>query len=269
MVEHAEDLTQQQVDRNTTWDITLQGIAEPGKPERLLPLDYFCGTGRTHTPLKQVNDALTELFRLQDLAVEKNVDHWSKLDRSLLPEGWFMRTKKSSTGRTHNRNPKKSDQAAKEELVTKGLATKKNPPRPSKNGKSYYSECISDETDNDLYYKDDSEQGDPEDDDFGEDYFGPNNKERDHSVKDKTDRKLKKKEEARPCVGSRRKSKSRSNLDAAPDNVTADLVHIPAPIPPELVKNKHKVNSDEIPNTQHSPKRARPVSVQYNNIFRS
>ena len=88
-VEYVEILTSKQIKRNTTWDLSSQGIKNP-LTGQYLPLDYFLEDGYEHTPSQEIIAALTESRRLRALAAHHGVNHWCDLSKSFLPRKWFM-----------------------------------------------------------------------------------------------------------------------------------------------------------------------------------
>ena len=101
-VELVETLSEAQINHNTTWQITPQGICHPGGIT-YLPLDFFLEPGvQIHIPSEPVQAALARLQHLQSLANSQNVPHWTKLDRAFLPLEWFCRVRKNQRSQYPN-----------------------------------------------------------------------------------------------------------------------------------------------------------------------
>ncbi len=107
MVEVLENLTPQHLSHNTSWDVLPQGIAQPRNGTRypgllstgLLPLNYFIqGRQNVHFPSPRVVESLAELARLQDLANDQGLQHWSELDPSYQNPSWWTRRRPSGAG---------------------------------------------------------------------------------------------------------------------------------------------------------------------------
>ena len=94
LVEHVESLTWEQIERNTTWTLSPQGIKNP-LTGRYLPSDYFQDNGIEHDPSREVMAAIKESQRLRSLAAQYGVNHWRDLSVDLLPREWFVRAKSS------------------------------------------------------------------------------------------------------------------------------------------------------------------------------
>ena len=84
-----EQLTQTQIDHNTTWVVTLAGIHPPNLPNFLIPLDSFTEEGFPHTPSAEVRTALDESRRLMQLARTNGKTSWHKLESVHLPLRWI------------------------------------------------------------------------------------------------------------------------------------------------------------------------------------
>ena len=83
-----EQLTQVQIDHNTTWVVTLAGIHPPKLPRYLIPLDSFIEEGFPHVPSTEVQTALSESRRLMGLAGMNGMTSWHELEVSQLPLRW-------------------------------------------------------------------------------------------------------------------------------------------------------------------------------------
>ncbi|MCJ1434564.1 hypothetical protein MMC27_003933 [Xylographa pallens] len=84
-----EQLTQAQLDHNTTWVVTRAGIHPPKLPSFLIPLDSFTEEGFPHTPSTEVQTALTESRRLMQLARTNGKTSWHELESIHLPLRWI------------------------------------------------------------------------------------------------------------------------------------------------------------------------------------
>ncbi|KAI9818445.1 MAG: hypothetical protein M1827_000504 [Pycnora praestabilis] len=100
-VETMERLSRQQIARNTSWDVTPEGIVQPqlrGAPGLIhripFPPGIFSGGQQVYTPTHRVTRALAELTRLQGLATHERISNWSELDRSHFEPSWSARRKK-------------------------------------------------------------------------------------------------------------------------------------------------------------------------------
>jgi len=91
LVEVVENLTSQQLAHNTTWNVTPTGILRPGTTGPLLPLTTFLEPGAAaHTPSRAINDAITDLLHLQQLARDHglNESDWKELPVGMMPREW-------------------------------------------------------------------------------------------------------------------------------------------------------------------------------------
>jgi len=95
LVETVEILDQNQIDQNTTWDVTPKGIVQPGNPNHILPLGYFLENNVPHTPSKEVTAALELSQKLKAKAEAQGKNHWSELPSNDLPPGWIARISRS------------------------------------------------------------------------------------------------------------------------------------------------------------------------------
>jgi hypothetical protein len=78
-VELVEQLTQEQIELNTTWNVTSDGIRQPGQSptSRPLPRNYFLAPGEnSHTLGPELRHARNELRRLQSIAQRKGRNSW-------------------------------------------------------------------------------------------------------------------------------------------------------------------------------------------------
>ncbi|KAI9700253.1 MAG: hypothetical protein M1836_002267 [Candelina mexicana] len=102
-----ENLTPQQLAHNTSWDVLPQGIGQPRHNARypgllstgLLPLNYFTrGHQNFHFHSQRIEESLTELARVQDLAYDQGLSHWTELDPSDQNPAWWARRRSAGTG---------------------------------------------------------------------------------------------------------------------------------------------------------------------------
>ncbi|MCJ1393428.1 hypothetical protein MMC18_006302 [Xylographa bjoerkii] len=93
---------QAQLDANTTWEITLQGIRH-GNSGVFLPNNTFLDHNTLrHSPSQQVQDAITTRQRLEAAALVAGLAAISDLPRTLQPTSWYsrVRNKMSETNTT-------------------------------------------------------------------------------------------------------------------------------------------------------------------------
>lgn len=93
LLELVEGLSQLQIQHNTTWIVTANGIVQPNNPTRVLPLNSFLDQGRPHLPSGPVRNAQAEIARLQAIALANNLMSWRQLPQQLLPVQWFARVR--------------------------------------------------------------------------------------------------------------------------------------------------------------------------------
>ena len=96
LVRQMESLSQQQLDYNTGWvRIVNGGWHQPGRPQNVVPLDHFLVNGFPHTPSQEIIDALALSNRLNLLAAQHGLGHWSGLPGQFLPAEWGMRVRRA------------------------------------------------------------------------------------------------------------------------------------------------------------------------------
>ena len=117
-VELVEAWTQVQINANTTWDITLQGIRQPLSNKQrqgtvYLPMNYYLEPGeQVHVRQPYLQKALTTLHQLEAAAALGGLTSWRKLHKSLLPAIWY----------SHARPSKYDEGGGKAEKDTKVIA---------------------------------------------------------------------------------------------------------------------------------------------------
>ena len=85
-----DNLTLEQIQHNTTWVITQDGIHPPTNPFHLFPHFAFLDDGKfPHKPSPEVQRGLDILERVRQLAVEHGLPSWKDLPRNLLPDSWY------------------------------------------------------------------------------------------------------------------------------------------------------------------------------------
>ncbi|KAI4148231.1 MAG: hypothetical protein LQ340_005172 [Diploschistes diacapsis] len=86
-----DKLTQLQIDHNTTWVVTPDGIHPPTNKELVFPHFAFLSNGFPHKPSPETQKALILLAKIRRMARDKGLDHWSQLQRDVLPASWFKK----------------------------------------------------------------------------------------------------------------------------------------------------------------------------------
>jgi hypothetical protein len=97
-VELVESLTQEQIELNTTWTVTSDGVRQPNQPlsSTPLPRNHFLAPREiTHTLSLPLQKAREELGRLQNIAERKGRNGWKEVPEDHLYE-WTMRRRKST-----------------------------------------------------------------------------------------------------------------------------------------------------------------------------
>ena len=89
LVELLDSLTQEQIDCNTTWVVTPNGIHPPNNPNHTLPKSAF--KSPKHKMSEETVRGLEQLGKLRARASELGVKHFSNLARKDLPSTWSMR----------------------------------------------------------------------------------------------------------------------------------------------------------------------------------
>jgi hypothetical protein len=95
-IELVEKLTQEQIELNTTWNVTSDGIRQPGQSptSNPLPRNYFLALGEvSHTLGPELQNARNELRRLQSIAERKSQNSWKDVTEDH-PYQWTMRRRK-------------------------------------------------------------------------------------------------------------------------------------------------------------------------------
>jgi hypothetical protein len=95
-LELVEKLTQEQIEHNTTWIVTSEGIRQPGQSptSNPLPRNYFLAPGEvSHTLGPELQNARNELRRLQRIAEQKGRNSWEEVPEDH-PYQWTMRRRK-------------------------------------------------------------------------------------------------------------------------------------------------------------------------------
>ena len=91
LLELLEPLTPEQIECNTTWVVTPEGIHPPNNPHWVLPKSEFKKPG--HRMSAEVTKGFELLRKLQDKAAKLGVGHWKKLPAKEKPATWCMRQK--------------------------------------------------------------------------------------------------------------------------------------------------------------------------------
>ena len=97
LLELVDNLSQRQVDWNTTWTwIPGGGWHQPSNPANSVPVDYFLLSNRwPHVPSQEIVDAQLTLTNLRALAVQHGSGSWKNLPKDLLPREWGMRVSRT------------------------------------------------------------------------------------------------------------------------------------------------------------------------------
>ena len=262
MVEFVEGLTPQQLVKNTSWDITPDGIVEPGNARHILPLNYFCDNGLNHVPSKEITDALAELSRLQGLAIQNGVDHWTQLHEKLLPHEWFMRRGKRNACGVLKKRTRKMDSAGEMEQEAKTPKRRKNPLRGVKIEDNSY-------MDYELEAALTSEDGLEESSLLKEDFH--HDSEKDDVAKhnwsgDNFDEKIGLTERVNSSLEAKRTSHNPSNRRTAQYDMLFHHGHIKEHTSPTPANHKRRADAEGNIDTQKVVKHRRHVSAYHGSI---
>jgi hypothetical protein len=100
-VELVDSLSQEQIELNTTWIVSSDGIRQPGQSPTLppLPRNYFLAPGEiVHKMSVPLQNARKELRRLQKIAQRKGRDNWEDVPEDH-PYQWIIRRRKDVRAR--------------------------------------------------------------------------------------------------------------------------------------------------------------------------
>ncbi|MCJ1333491.1 hypothetical protein MMC10_010191 [Thelotrema lepadinum] len=89
LVQLLDSLTEKQIEANTTWIITEQGVHPPNNPNYMLDPSAFKGVNHRMSP--ETAAGMEKLQELRAKAAQWGVGHWSELPRDELPREWSMR----------------------------------------------------------------------------------------------------------------------------------------------------------------------------------